>query len=194
MMEFGLIPDACQMEWFYKKVFKFHEKVTSRLIIYFKTALQSTDMEYMAALSPDKRMSFGTSQHLKYLLKSFYKVVDNIDGHSGADRLTTEIDLYTVDDDLLEIEEEVKEMEYEAYWDKVGELKDADWPRYPVLCRFAKALGTVFNSNSETERAFSVEGDIHKNPKKNHMAQDTLDCHMQVKYGVATAEAGRRGG
>ena len=55
-------------------------------------------------------------------------------------------------------------MEYEAYWDKVGELKDGDWPHYPVLRRFANALGTVFYSNSETERAFSVEGDIHKNP------------------------------
>ena len=188
MREIGLTPDACQMEWFFNNVFKFHKKVTARLIHYFKTALQSTDMEYMAALSPDKRRSIGTSEHLKYLLKSFSKVVVNIDEHSGADRLTSEIDLYTIDDDLWEIEEETTKMEYEAYWDKVGELQDGDWPRYPVLCRFAKALGTVFNSNSETERAFSVEGDIHKNPKKNLMDQDTLDCHMQVKYGVESKE------
>lgn len=122
----------------------------------------------MAALLPDKRRSIKTSPHLKYLLNSFSKVVDNIDKHRGADRLMTEIDLYTMDDDLWEIEDEVKNMEYEAYWDKVGELKDGDWPRYPVLRRFANALGTVFYSNSETERAFSVEGDIHKNPKKPH--------------------------
>ena len=188
MRELGLTPDSSQMAWFFNIVFKFHKKVVSRLIIYFKTALESTDMEYMAALSPDRRRSIETCQHLKYLLKSFSKVVDNIDEHSGADRLRSEIDLYTVDDDLLEIEEEIKEIEYEAYWDKVGELKDGDWLRYPVLCRFAKALGTVFNSNSETERAFSVESDIHKNPKKNLMDQETLDCHMQVKYGVESKQ------
>ena len=52
-------------------------------------------------------------------------------------------------------------MEYEAYWGKVAELKDGDWQRFAMLPRFANALGTVFNSNSEAERAFSVQSDIH---------------------------------
>ena len=67
-------------------------------------------------------------------------------------------------------------------------MKDGDWPRFKMLPRFARALGTVFNSNSEAERAFSVQGDIHKTPKKNHMDQDTLDCHIQVRYGVESKE------
>ena len=179
--EFGLNPEASQLDWFFKLVFKFHKKVAAMLIKYFKTALTSTDMEYMAALAPEKRRNLETSHHLKYLMKSFSKVVSNINQQSGEDMIKSEIEQYTEDDDLLEMEEETKEMEYEDYWGKVAELREGDWQRFEVLPRFANALGTVFNSNSEAERAFSVQGDIHKNPKKNHMEQDTLDCHMQVK-------------
>ena len=62
----------------------------------------------------------------------------------------------------MEVEEETKVMEYEAYWGKVAELKDGDWQRFAMLPSFANALGTVFNSNSEAERAFSVQSDIHR--------------------------------
>ena len=46
------------------------------------------------------------------------------------------------------------------------------------------ALGTFFNSNSEVERAFSVETDINRDPKKNRMGQELLEAHMQIRYGV----------
>ena len=63
--------------------------------------------------------------------------------------------LYTVDDDLSEMIDE--DMKYEGYWDEVGKKKDGDWGRCEVLPRFVRALGTVFNGNSETESAFSVQ-------------------------------------
>ena len=114
MKEFGLSPDASHLDWFFKLVFKFHKKVSLMLIKYFKTALLSTDMEYMEALSPEKRRSIETGPHLKYLVQSFSKVVANIDQHSGEDRIKSEIEQYTIDDDLLEVEDETKVMEYEA--------------------------------------------------------------------------------
>ena len=45
-------------------------------------------------------------------------------------------------------------------------------------------MGAFFNSNSEVERAFSVETDIHRDPKRNRMNQLMLDAHMNVRYGV----------
>ena len=60
----------------------------------------------------------------------------------------------------------------------------ANWIKYPVLPRFALVLATAFNSNSEAERGFSVETDLHRDPKRNLMAQETFEANMQVHYGV----------
>ena len=86
--------------------------------------------------------------------------------------------MYTVDDDLSEID--FKDMKYEEYWDEVEKLKDGDWERYEMLPRSRDS----FNSNSETERAFSVQTDIHRNPKKNNMSQERFDSRMQIHFGV----------
>ena len=69
--------------------------------------------------------------------------------------------MYTVDDDLSEMD--VKDIKYEEYWDEVVKSKDGDWERYEMLPRSRDS----FNSNSETERAFSVQTDIHINNCKN---------------------------
>ena len=37
---------------------------------------------------------------------------------------------------------------------------------YDVLPRFALCMGAFFNSNSEVERAFSAETDVHRDTKK----------------------------
>ena len=55
---------------------------------------------------------------------------------------------------------------------------------YDVLPRFALCMGAFFNSNSEVERAFSAETDVHRDPKKNKMSQDMLDAHMNIRFGV----------
>ena len=189
--DIGLKPDSPQLDWFLEAVFKFHKKVAQKLIGYFQTALNSTDLDYMSSLAPEKRTNMLTSYKLKFLAKSFPKVVDNIRSYDGMDRLEKEIDLYTVDDSIKseEVFENVEEMKYEEYWEKVEKLKEGDWERYEIPPRFAKALGTVFNSNSETERAFSVQSDIHRNPKKNTMSQGSFDSHMQIHYGVESKQS-----
>ena len=44
---------------------------------------------------------------------------------------------------------------------------DGDWQKYDILPKFALETGIFFSSNSKVERAFSIETDIHRNPKKN---------------------------
>ena len=168
-------------------MFRFYKKLTSKLLGYFDTALKSTELDYMASLAPENRTNIVTSYQLKYLASSFSKIVDNISQFGGLDVIRGEIDKYTVDDDLKEVDAE--DMSYEEYWDKVGTLKEGDWQRCELLPRFAKALGTIFNSNSETERAFSVQSDIHRDPKKNLMSQEMFDSHMQIHYGVESKES-----
>ena len=57
-------------------------------------------------------------------------------------------------------------------WERVSEL-GRGWIKYRVLPRFAFAFGTLFNYNSESKRAFSVQTDIHRNPKRNLMLHET---------------------
>ena len=38
------------------------------------------------------------------------------------------------------------------------------------------------------ERGFSVQSDILRDPKRNKMSHDTLDTHMQIKYGMESKE------
>ena len=45
------------------------------------------------------------------------------------------------------------------------------WEKYNILPWFALSMGTSFNSNSETEHAFSVETDIHRDPKSGEPGQ-----------------------
>ena len=189
--DLGLKPDSPQLDWFMEAVFRFHKKVAQKLIGYFQTALNSTDLDYMSALAPENRTNIVTSYQFKFLAKSFSKVVDNIRSYDGMDKLEEEIDKYTVDDSFKseEVFENAKEMKYEEYWEEVGKLQEGSWERYEILPRFAKALGTVFNSNSETERAFSVQSDIHRNPKKNQMSQSSFDSHMQIHYEVESKQS-----
>ena len=52
--------------------------------------------------------------------------------------------------------------------------------------KFALALVKFFNSNFEVERAFSVEADVHHNPKKNIMSQEMFDTDMHIRLGVGS--------
>ena len=182
--EMGLKPDSLQLNWFFEAVFKYHKMVTKKLIGYFETGLNSTDLDYMSALDARNRNNISTSHKLKYLASSFSKVLDNINPSNGRDIVKTEIEQYVMDDDLEENKNETVDLKFEEYWDMVGDLKEGEWKRYEILPRLAKAVGTIFNSNSETERAFSVQSDIHRNEKKNKMSQIRLDSHMQIHYGV----------
>ena len=135
----------------------------------------------MCALCPKNVRSIYTTHQLNFLSKRFSKVVENIQPVEGLDRIKEEIDNYVLDDEVS-----MSGYSFEDFWSQVSLLTEGDnhWEKYTILPRFVLSLGTTFNSNSETERAFSVETDIHCDPKRNQMSQETFDSHMQVHYGV----------
>ena len=140
------------------------------------------ELEYMASFSPRNRTEISTAYQMKYLAHRFPKLVENIDPQEGLDSLEEEINCYTTDDALLGI----TQTNFEEFWYQVYQLKEgeANWIKYPVLPRFALVLATAFNSNSQTERGFSVQTDLHRNHTRNSMAQETFEANMQVHYGV----------
>ena len=176
----GLTPASPQLEWFFNKVIVYHRTVVVYLQKYFRKGLLSTELKYMKALSPKSRLNYRTPHMLNYLVKSFSKIVENI-SPDGMDIVTTEITKYATDLEIKAIDENLP---YEEYWNEVQDMKLGEWRKYDILPRFALALGTFFNSNSETERSFSVETDLTRDPKKNRMGQELLESHMQVHFGV----------
>ena len=175
----GLTPVSPQLDWFFDKVYAYHKTVVIYLQKYFKKGLLSTELKYFAALAPKNRSNFKTQHMLKYLASGFAKVVENI-AHDGGDIIVNEIDVYSTDEEVKAI----ATTSYTDYWYEVSQLKSGEWSKYDILPRFALAMGTFFNSNSEVERGFSVETDLSRDPKKNRMSQELLEAHMQIHYGV----------
>ena len=84
LKKLGLRPDSKQVEWFFDAVQMFNKSAISKLQKYFKTALESSVMANLSALSPGRQSHILTSRKLKSLAKTFSKVVRNID-IDGAD-------------------------------------------------------------------------------------------------------------
>ena len=178
--DLGLNPASLQLSWFFKSVEKFHQRVAIRYQKYFKTGLESRELHYMSALSPKARTQATTELRLRFLSRSYSKVVKNIQLIGGQDMLDSEMEQYAIDTEL----DEFKDNEYCKYWEKVGQVQENGWPKYEILPRFASALGSQLNSNSECERKFSDQTKLSSDKSKNRMSQDMFDGHMQVKSGV----------
>ena len=177
-----LKPNNPQLKIFYENVLKFHKTVASKLMVYFETGLRSTEVEYVSSFSPRSVTLISTGHKMNYLAKRFSKVMDNIEPQGGLDLIAEEIRSFTTDDNVASWSDK----KYEEFWTDVSMLteEETEWKKYPTLGRFALALGTAFDSNSEAERAFSVQTDIHRNPRRNLMGHDTFDAHMQIHFGV----------
>ena len=137
----------------------------------------------MACFSPKNAQKISTPFQMKYLANRFSKIVTNIEPIEGLDPIISEIETYSSDDDVAAIQTK----NVDEFWREVSALKEGDddsWAKYPLLPRFAFAMSTIFNSNSEAERGFSVQTAVHRNPKRNMMLQETFEAHMQVHYGV----------
>ena len=182
--ELSLDPKSPQLSKFFENVHAFHRTVVLKYQHYFQKGLKCTELDYISALNPKKFNAVTTAHYIKYLAKKFTKIVKNIEPIEGQDRMFEEVDEYTIDEDVKAL----SQMEFEEFWLAVSKLTEGGWERYKILPRFALAFGTMFNSNSESERAFSVQTDIHRNPKKNLMNQETFDGHMQVHFGVEGKE------
>ena len=147
---------------------------------YFEIGLKSTELDYWSWLSPKNRSKVEMPHKVKYLAKSFSKIVDNIWPGDGYDRIIEEIEEYNIDEDIKEIMDGMET--YEQYWEKILDMKETSWNRFEVLPRFALVLATPFNSNSDVERAFSSQSGIHCIPKKDQIRHSTLDANMQIRY------------
>ena len=188
LKQLDLTPNSCQLDEFYKNVYKFHQTAATKLQEYFKTGLKSRELEYMSALSPYNRTKVDTNNKILYLATSYSKILDGVAPGNGLDTLKQELELYSIDDNLNDIN---KAQSYNSYWGKISEVTEGEgeWQVYEVLPRLARAFGTPFNSGSEMERGFSRESDITRDPKKNRMTHETLDSHMQIHYGIECAES-----
>ena len=188
MRDLDLTPTSTQVDDFYQAVYKYHQTVTSKLQGYFQTGLACLELKYMRSFAPSKHRNIETPKEIKYLAIAYSKIVDNICPGTGFDKLNSELDEYQVDD----VVEQIASTKYNSYWNEVSEITEGEekiWKKYEVLPRFAKALGTPFNSGSSMERAFSRETDITRDPKRNRMSNETLDAHMQIHYGVECRES-----
>ena len=119
----------------------------------------------MSAFSPPNCQQVSTSHKIVYLAERFSKIIENIAPQNRIDIISDKLRCYTCDDDVRRI----MNKPYEEFWMNVSKLVEGEsmWSKYPVLSRFALAMATAFHANSDTERAFSVQTDIHRNPKKN---------------------------
>ena len=181
MKDVGLTPVSPQVDFFYDKVYNFHKTMASKMQIYFENGLNSTELEYMAAFSPDRRTKECSRKQILYLARSYSKIVNGI-SPTGFDQLKQEVELYQLDDNIENIN---KKQSYNSYWGEVAALTEGDdnWSVYEVLNS---------NSGSEMERAFSRRSDIHRDPKRNRMTHETLDSHMQIRYGIECLDAKRK--
>ena len=180
ILKLGLTPDSPQLKWFFDSVKKFHSKVATRYQKYFKIGLESRELRYMSALSTKARKLKSTELRLTFLSKSYQRIVKNIQPISGQDQLDKEIQMYVRDTDL----DEYRDMAFKEYWEKVSVEKEGKWAKYEILPRFARALSSQLNSNSECERKFSDQTKIASDSSRNRMSQDMFDGHLQVRSGV----------
>ena len=181
----GLNPNSCQLDEFFKKVYRFHQSAAKNLQEYFSTGLKSRELDYLNAFSPFKRTHRETKERILYLANSYPKIITGIAPVNGFDLLRNELDIYTTDDILKELD---KSQNFNSYWGDVANVKEGEWELFEVLPRFARALGTPFNSGSEMERGFSRQSDITRDVKRNRMTHETLDSHMQIHYGMESRE------
>ena len=121
----------------------------------------------MKVLSPKSRCQYITSHLPKYLSKSCSKITDNMQQVEGRGQTITEIDMYFVDENLAGID---VNLSYIECWNEVQTVIEGNWPKYDILHIFSLVTDTFFNTNSEVERALSVETDIHYNSVRNRMS------------------------
>ena len=185
--DLDLVPTSTQLDEFYTTVFTFYKTEAEKLIGYFNIGLRSIELEYMEAFSPHNRKNESTVDQILYLAGSFSKILQNIRPHDGYDTLTKEIQMYQVDEDVQKID---KTLSFDKFWSEVGQITEGSekWKVFVVLPRFAKALGTPFNSGSEMERGFSKQSDILRDPKRNGMKHETLDTNLQIRFGIECKE------
>ena len=125
LKDLGLSPTSPQVNWFYEKVNRFHQRVTEKLQGYFKIGLKSKELENIEALGPGNRTKAETPDRIMYLANSFSKVINNIEPGDGMDKVKEEVETYQLDDDqqMLDLN---KKLGFDQYWEKVSKITEDD--------------------------------------------------------------------
>ena len=145
----------------------------------------------MSSFSPANRTKADTAGEIMFMATRFSKILDNIRPGDALDKLKNEVQIYQADEEIDFFD---KHLTYNDYWGKVAEVTEGSegWQVYEVLPRLARMLGSAFNSGSEVERGFSVQSDIVRDPRRNRMSHETLDSHMQIRFGVEWEKSRRK--
>ena len=180
MEKLGLEPNDTQVKPLMDSVFSFHQTVARQFQNYFESGLSSTVLKYCSSLSPTQHSKATTKSRILYLANKYKRIIENIDKVDGMDTLDTELDAYTGDKEL----KEMKDMVFNEYWSNVKEIKECGWTKYKILPRFALAMSTILNSNSECERMFSIQTRLSRDPDRNRMSQKMFESHLSIRSGV----------
>ena len=189
MRNLGLTPESPQMSFLMDRFIQFHKAVAKQFMKYFRQGLESPELAACASLGPKARKGRETRRKIMYLANSYKKVVGNIQQADGMDSLEKDLENYLKDDELDGAGE--ADLNFVEHWERVDAIKEGDWPKYEVLPRFALALATIFNSNSECERNFSHQTRLARDPTKNKMSQKMFDAHLQIRSGVESKDSKR---
>ena len=88
-----LTPVSSHLDQFYHGVFKYHQKVASKLQTYFTKGLSSLELQYMASFSPYNSTELETPDEVLFLANNFSKIMDEIKPGNGFDILKQELEL-----------------------------------------------------------------------------------------------------
>ena len=184
MRKLDLSPSSAQVKTFMESAQKFHISVAKSFIKYFESGLNSTVLKYCSGFSPKNHSKFNTKKRIVFLAKRYKRIISNIERFDGLDSLERELDEYVSDKELIEYED----LNYSEYWAKVRQIKENGWVKYEILPRFALAMSTILNSNSECERMFSKQTRLSRDPDRNKMSQKMFESHLIIASGAERKE------
>ena len=95
-----------------------------------------------------------------------------MDRIGDMDRFMKEVEEF-IEDDVLK---DNQDLPFDKFWKHVKGRNEGDWMKYEVLPRFANAMGSIMNSNSDCERMFSFHTRIGRDPARNAMSQEMFVC------------------
>ena len=141
----------------------------------------------MSALSPCNRKRASTRKRIMDRARSCSKIIHIISPGTGFDQLRQELGPYKIDD-KIDMDMMSSSQSYDEYWGEVAKLMDKSgdddsdpWCVYEILPRFAHATLAVSVN--------SVQSDVHRDIKRTRMSHETLDSHLQIRFGVETKSA-----
>lgn len=170
---------SCEKTEFFNSVRKFYETGTKEL--YRLLPLQDPVLRNIDIFDPARKQS-GEWEKVANLAKTFPNVILD----EEHDALNEEFFAYTLWDlssaSDLQLSDPV-----DIFWYKVSTYEENEKPRFPTLCKLAKAMLILPHSNASVERAFS-QLRLIKTAHRSSLQAPMLNALMQVSARKHTGE------